>query len=158
MKKDYLICMGSRIAEMMKCLFHRQETMLNRYMEKYELTYAQMQTLLYIMDTSYIMDASDTGIVSRDIEERFCISNPTASGIIKRLEQKGFIVRRVCEKDGRVKFIYLTAKGYLICTETRRGWENALRESFYNMTEDEMEDVQKILEKILKKERRNETA
>lgn len=145
MKKDYLAYMGGRIVEMMKYLFHRQETMLNRHMERYELTYAQMQTLLYIMDVS------DAEVVSKDIEERFGISNPTASGIIKRLEKKGFITRKVCEKDGRIKFIYLTAKGYLICMETRKQWENALQDSFDDMTEEEMRSVQDMLERIVEK-------
>lgn len=47
----------------------------------------------------------------RDIEEAFQLSHPTVSGILSRLEQKGFIEFRPDEEDRRCKRIYLLPKG-----------------------------------------------
>ena len=47
----------------------------------------------------------------RDIEEAFQLSHPTVSGILSRLEQKGFIELRPDENDRRCKRIYLLPKG-----------------------------------------------
>ena len=49
-------------------------------------------------------------IIQRDIEEHFHISNPTVTGILNRLEQKGFIERKLNQKDKRVRAIVLTQK------------------------------------------------
>ena len=49
-------------------------------------------------------------VIQKDIEEHFHISNPTVTGILNRLEQKGFIERKSNEKDKRVRTIVLTPK------------------------------------------------
>lgn len=48
---------------------------------------------------------------ARDIEEAFQLTHPTVSGILSRLEQKGFIEFRPDENDRRCKRIYLLQKG-----------------------------------------------
>ncbi len=48
---------------------------------------------------------------SRDIEEVFHLSHPTVSGLLSRLEKKGFIEFRTDEQDRRCKRIYILPKG-----------------------------------------------
>lgn len=47
----------------------------------------------------------------RDIEEAFHLSHPTVSGLLSRLEKKGFIVFRPDEQDRRCKRIHILPKG-----------------------------------------------
>ena len=47
----------------------------------------------------------------RDIESEFRLSHPTVSGILSRLEQKGFITQRPDPHDRRCKRIYVLDKG-----------------------------------------------
>ena len=47
----------------------------------------------------------------RDIESEFQLSHPTVSGILSRLEQKGFIELRTDPNDRRCKRIYILEKG-----------------------------------------------
>ena len=49
---------------------------------------------------------------SRDIEEAFRLSHPTVSGLLSRLEKKGFIALRSDENDRRCKRIYVLDKGW----------------------------------------------
>ncbi len=48
---------------------------------------------------------------SRDIEEAFRMSHPTVSGLLSRLEKKGFIEFRPDETDRRIKRIFILPKG-----------------------------------------------
>ena len=48
---------------------------------------------------------------SRDIEEKFHLSHPTVSGLLSRLEKKGFISLRPDPQDRRCKRIYIQPKG-----------------------------------------------
>ena len=47
----------------------------------------------------------------RDLEEAFHLSHPTVSGLLSRLEQKGFIQLRTDPDDRRCKRIYIQPKG-----------------------------------------------
>ena len=47
----------------------------------------------------------------RDIEAAFHLSHPTVSGLLSRLEKKGFIAFRPDETDRRSKRIYILPKG-----------------------------------------------
>ena len=49
---------------------------------------------------------------SRDIEEAFHLSHPTVSGLLARLEKKGFVEFRPDAQDRRCKRIYLLPKGW----------------------------------------------
>ena len=48
---------------------------------------------------------------AKDIEAAFQLSHPTVSGLLARLEKKGFIELRPDETDRRVKRIYTQEKG-----------------------------------------------
>lgn len=48
----------------------------------------------------------------RDIEEKFHLSHPTVSGLLSRLEKKGFIALRPDEHDRRCKRIFILPKGH----------------------------------------------
>ena len=48
---------------------------------------------------------------SRDLEEAFRLSHPTVSGLLSRLEKKGFIEFRPDSSDRRCKRIYILPKG-----------------------------------------------
>lgn len=54
---------------------------------------------------------------SKDIEEAFQLSHPTVSGLLSRLEKKGFIAFRPDPADRRCKRIYVLPKGHA-CHET----------------------------------------
>ncbi len=47
----------------------------------------------------------------KDIETAFQLSHPTVSGLLSRLEKKGFVDLRTDEYDRRCKRIYLLPKG-----------------------------------------------
>lgn len=61
----------------------------------------------------------------KDIEEAFQLSHPTVSGLLSRLERKGFIVIRPDENDRRCKRIYIQPKG-LELDETMRATIHAI--------------------------------
>ena len=77
---------------------------MGTHIKKYDLTKSQQDVLGYLHFTD------KDPVIQRDIEEHFHISNPTVTGILNRLEQKGFIERKLNQKDKRVRAIVLTQK------------------------------------------------
>ena len=82
---------------------------------------------------------------ARDIEEAFHLSHPTVSGLLSRLEKKGFIEFRPDETDRRCKRIFILPKG-LELNETMRNTilatEARMTQGF---TEEEKEEFTRFL-------------
>lgn len=85
----------------------------------------------------------------RDIEAEFQLSHPTVSGLLSRLEQKGFIELRPDPDDRRCKRIYVLPKGHecqemmhsIIVTNERRIVED--------FTEEEREQFASLLHRAI---------
>ena len=86
----------------------------------------------------------------RDIEEAFRLSHPTVSGLLSRLEKKGFIELRPDEKDRRVKRIHALPKG-LELNETMHttilASEAKLTQDF---TDEEKEQFAQLLQRAIR--------
>ena len=91
----------------------------------------------------------ETAPCARDIEEKFHLSHPTVSGLLSRLEKKGFIEFRPDPQDRRCKRLYVLPKGMAV-DETMR---NAIRASEQQMVQDftpeEKEQFAQLLTKAI---------
>ena len=96
MKKHY----GHRIRILHWCTDQAMTNALARM----DLTAAQGRIMGYLAHR-------DSPPCSRDIEEEFRLSHPTVSGLLSRLEKKGFIQFLPDENDRRCKRIHILDKG-----------------------------------------------
>ena len=79
------------------------QTMTNA-LASMDLTAAQGQIMAFITHR-------ETAPCARDIEEALQLAHPTVSGLLSRLEKKGFVEFRPDEQDRRCKRIYILPKG-----------------------------------------------
>jgi len=73
-------------------------------LEKMDLTAAQGHIMAFLAHR-------EKPACPRDVETEFHLSHPTVSGLLSRLEQKGFIELRTDTEDRRCKRIYILPKG-----------------------------------------------
>lgn len=88
-----------------KRLSNAYDNFKNADLKEFDLTAQQFETIMFLYKHN------DKTINQKDIEEYFKITAATASGILKRLELKGYIKRNVCPNDSRFKEIILTPIG-----------------------------------------------
>lgn len=74
-------------------------------LEDSDLTPVQQQLLKFIL-----LESAHKPIFQRDIEEAFQIRRSTVTGIIKLIEQKGYLTRTSVESDARLKQLVPTEK------------------------------------------------
>ena len=105
--------MQPRYGHLIRILHWCTDQAMTAALEAQELTSAQGHIMGYLSHRQ-------TPPCPRDIEEAFHLSHPTVSGLLSRLEQKGFL--RLCPdpEDRRCKRIYLEEKG-LQCHDTMLG-------------------------------------
>ena len=85
--------------------------------------------------------------LERDLEQFFGLSHPTVSGLLNRMEAKGFLEHRSDEKDRRIKRIYPTEK----CLACSRSIGLCIRDNeeriFRGFTEGEREQFESLLQR-----------
>lgn len=82
---------------------------------------------------------------ARDIEEAFHLSHPTVSGLLSRLEKKGFIEFRTDEMDRRCKRIYILPKGLELDETMHRTILTTEARLVQDFTEEEKEQFSQLL-------------
>lgn len=96
--------MPKHYGPLLRFLHSSMDRELNASLEKMELTSAQGHILGFTK-------RQETPPCPRDIEEAFHLSHPTVSGLLSRMEKKGFIELKTDEQDRRCKRIHILPKG-----------------------------------------------
>ena len=87
----------------------------------------------------------------RDIEEAFRLTHPTVSGLLARLEKKGFIELRPDETDRRVKRIYALPKA----RELHETMHSTILASEAKLTRDFTDEEKECFAQLLQRAIRN---
>lgn len=78
----------------------------NEILKEYDLTLSQANVLRFLR----INKMQGNAVTQKDIEKHLNASNPTVSGLLDRLEDKGFINRVIDPKDARRRIVVYTDK------------------------------------------------
>jgi len=126
-------------------MLHRctHQTMDNA-LEAMDLTAAQGQIMAYLAH-------ANQAPCPRDVEEEFHLTHPTVSGILSRLEQKGFIELKTDPADRRCKRIYVLEKGWQ-CHEVMH---QIIQDNERRIVEGFTPEEQKIFSDLLQRAIRN---
>ncbi len=85
---------------------HKGRQYLERRLKQYGLTPTQTHALLFLR-----RETPQREVSQKDLEEHLRIRPSTVSGIVERLEQKGFLLRTASFNDARRHSLVLTEKG-----------------------------------------------
>ena len=118
------------------------EQILNREMTRMELTSSQSHVIGYLTH-------SPEPPCARDLEEFFGLSHPTVSGMLSRMEAKGFIQLRPDDKDRRIKRIYLLERGKACSVRTQEVIRDNERLTVEGFTEEEIRLFDNFLDRAI---------
>lgn len=119
------------------------EKELNEKLKTLGITSSQCEVLDYLFHTS------KDEVSQRDVEKNLNLKNPTVTGILKRLDEKGYILCVPNASDKRKKNIYLTEKAYDIQKRMELNRRKLDRELTRGMTKREIEALRRNLDKLL---------
>lgn len=134
---------GNQIGFIVKQINNIYEKELNERLKKLGITSSQCAVLDYLFHTN------KEEVNQRDVEKSLSLKNPTVTGILKRMEEKGFILSVPNAADKRKKNIYLTEKAYDIQRKMdadRRKLDNRLT---IGLSKREVNALSRGLEKVL---------
>lgn len=117
---------------------------MDNALESMELTAAQGQIMAYLAHAKQPP-------CPRDVEAEFHLAHPTVSGILSRLEQKGFLALQTDPEDRRCKRIHVLEKGWQ-CHEVMH---RTILENEQRMTEGFTEEEREVFSQLLHRAIRN---
>ena len=133
---------GKYLGHAIKKLHFLMDQLMNRKLQELELTCAQGHAIGFLR-------RSEEPPCARDMETAYGLSHATVSGILSRLESKGFIEQQPDPRDRRVKRICLLEKG-IACSESIRRHiqesEGIMAEGF---TAEELEQFRSYLRRAI---------
>ena len=93
----------------------------------------------------------DRDVFQKDIEKCLKLTNPTVTGIVKRLEEKEMIARCPSSTDARYKCLHVTEKGRdVICKSFKFGADNIEKQLVKDLSDDEVKMLKDLLYRVLK--------
>lgn len=107
-----------------------------------ELTAAQGHIIGYLVHR-------ESAPCSRDIEEAFQLSHPTVSGLLARLEKKGFIEFREDSADRRSKRVHILPKGRACHAMIRETIGDSEKRMLRGFSEEEQKCFSDFLERAI---------
>ena len=112
----------------------------NRRMAEYGLTSIQADVLMFVL-TNY----RKREVNQLDVQGVFKLTNPTVSGIVDRLEEKGFIKRVRSEKDARFRSLVALPKGAALEDTLRQSAIEAEQALVRDLSEAEQAEFERLL-------------
>lgn len=134
---------GNQIGFTVKQINNIYEKELNERLKKLGITSSQCAVLDYLFHTN------KEEVNQRDVEKNLSLKNPTVTGILKRMEEKGFILSVPNASDKRKKNIYLTEKAYDIQRKMDADRRKLDKRLTIGLTKKEAEALSRGLEKVL---------
>ena len=104
-------------------------------LEKMDLTASQGRLM------AFLFHRGDSPTYAKDVETTFQLTHPTVSGLLSRLEQKGFIALETDLKDRRSKRIVVLEKGRACHERIVRGFTPEEREQFRKFLQRAIDNV-----------------
>ncbi len=134
----------TRLGLLLKMVNNIYEREFNSAISKIDLTAAQCNIL------GFLHENEGHEVNPIDLEKRFHLKRPTVTGLLKRLEEKGFIRLGISRKDNRYKEIQLTEKAYAQRLEMISQLYKMEDRLYKNISEEEKLEVVRILNTMLK--------
>ena len=119
------------------------EKEFNNRLKKLGITASQCAVL------DYLFNSSEEEITQKDIEKALNLKNPTVTGLLKRLDEKGFVLVVPSNKDKRCKNVLLTEKAYDIQRRMEMDRKKIDKMLTLGMTKKEVASLEKMLKRVL---------
>ena len=116
---------------------------INNQLKGIGITSSQCEVL------DYLFHCDKEEVNQRDIEKALNLKNPTVTGLLQRLDEKGYVLIVPNAKDKRQKNVYLTEKAYDIQRRMEADRRRIDKNLTLGMTRREVQALQKMLNRVL---------
>ena len=129
------------IMHLIRKISFRMKNGMDASLKENDLTFTQMLVLRYISH-------ADGEVSQKKIQEYLNVSHPTVVGLVKRLENHGFVECQTDEKDKRNKIVFLTQKARDFGKTMEENRKKAEKTAYGNFSREEVNELTRLLNKL----------
>ncbi|MFI8714289.1 MarR family transcriptional regulator [Brevibacillus brevis] len=96
----------------------------------------------------YIYEKQETGLIQRDLADRFHLRGASITSMLQGLEQRGFIERKIPANNERQKNIYVLPKAVELIEDFNDSFQKVEDEITQVLTEEEKQTLKELLIRI----------
>lgn len=133
------------VGGLIKHLHKMFEQQINENMTSVNVTRSQMEVLIY----TYLKCKDGKEVNQVDIEKDLNLKNPTVTGLISRLEKKGYVKREKSSKGPNYKSVLVTDKGIKIIEDGKKIADNVEKQMFSVLDKDEKKEFIRLMKKVI---------
>lgn len=133
------------IGGLIKHLHKLFEQAINKKMVSANITASQMEVLVYV----YFKNAEGLEVNQVDIEKNLNLKNPTVTGLISRLEKKGYLKREKSSKGNNYKSVVVTESGKSIIENGQSLVSEVENEMLSPLDENEKKELIRLITKVI---------
>jgi len=115
----------------------------NNALREDNITMAQIGTLIELSN------AYQHELTLKELEKRLHVAQPTAAGIVSRLEDKGLVEGFTSKEDKRIKIVRITDSGSNCCVRADTKMHQAEEQLLNGFSEEEKNKFNIYLERVL---------
>ncbi len=134
---------ADKIAILIKKLSLEIDKLSNPILDPHNLTHSQYKIL------KFLLISPENSVRQVDVERYFSMTNPTVTGLVKTLEKKGLIERKINPDDSRSKILCPTQKTIAMKDLLYKLGDSLERKLTDVLTHDEREILIRLLKKLL---------
>lgn len=138
------------VLKTLRYVYNQTERCRNAELESLGVTSAQAGVLLFLFKNKKY------DLTQQTVQMALALSHPTVTGLMQRLEAKGFIKRVVNPADFRSKFVRLTEKGLEIEKAVKAGSKRLSQRALNGLSDEEIAHLTKALSIVAENFRRQE--
>lgn len=131
-----------RCAVLIKQIHTELEKNANNTLRQDDLTMSQISVLVELDKTT------DKQLELKRLEQLLHVAQSTAAGIVRRLEQKGFIEGFTSPEDKRVKMVRITPEGLACCRKAEANAQKVETDLTATLTDTERAILTSLLQKV----------
>lgn len=105
-------------------------------------------TIMHGRILGYLYWHPDQDVFQKDIEENFNITRSSVAGLVKLMEQKGYILRQSVQGDARLKKLCLTDLGRRACEQSSQAFQQVEALAVQGLTPEQVKTFLSICDTI----------
>ncbi|WP_270233018.1 MarR family winged helix-turn-helix transcriptional regulator [Staphylococcus warneri] len=129
---------------LLRSLAHQMKNYADRRLDDFGITQEQSHTL------GYIYRHQEKGISQKDIMKTFDRKGSTVSSILKNLEKRDLVYRKVNPEDTRSKILKLTDEGITLVKSFTKVFDEIEERMILNFAEEDKIKLKEYLEQMMK--------
>ncbi len=129
-----------RLGKHISLIYRYSQIYFNEQLKKFKLGSGQYIFLMNLFENN--------GITQEQLASAVKFDKATTARAVAKLEEEGYIIRKVSETDKRAYNLYITDKAKAIKTELIAVLDEWNRIMLYNLDEQEKESLHNLIEKV----------